>query len=177
MNNVGMAAGDVYKVNIRTFKADRIQRTEERVSGYVADFEGNLRARLRADIDASGAYVAAEFRDLQTGQWQEHFRSYVKNRNQVEVLGFAEDPNIAFILWAGTRRISTSTTSSRARRRRSCSNVASSMPATSSSTVTETAAAYARVKSSASATKARAAPTCSGSRRNSRPWTRGCGPR
>jgi dipeptidyl aminopeptidase/acylaminoacyl peptidase len=98
VNNVGSDAGDVYKVNIRTFKADRIQRTEERVSGYVADFAGNLRARLRADTDGTGAYVAAEFRNLQTGDWQEHFRSYVKNRDEVQVVGFAEDPNIAFIL-------------------------------------------------------------------------------
>ncbi|GAB3376413.1 hypothetical protein GCM10027431_31180 [Lysobacter rhizosphaerae] len=98
VNNVGTAAGDVYKVNIRTFKADRVQRSEERVSGYVTDFDGNLRARLRADLDATGAYIAAEFRNLQTGEWQEHFRSYVKNRDEVQVVGFAEDPNIAFIL-------------------------------------------------------------------------------
>jgi dipeptidyl aminopeptidase/acylaminoacyl peptidase len=98
VDHVGSDAGDVYKVNVRTFKADRVQRTEERVSGYVADFAGNLRARLRADTDGAGAYVAAEFRNLQTGEWQEHFRSYVKNRDEVRVIGFAEDPNIAFIL-------------------------------------------------------------------------------
>jgi len=57
VNNVGTAAGDVYKVNIHTFKADRVQRSEERVSGYVTDFAGNLRARLRADLVLAAALL------------------------------------------------------------------------------------------------------------------------
>lgn len=98
VNNVGTDAGDVYKVNIRTFQADRVQRTEERVAGYLTDLDGNLRARLKNDTDGKGAYVAAEFRNTQSGSWEEHFRSYVKNRDVVEVIGFSEDPNIAFVL-------------------------------------------------------------------------------
>lgn len=98
VNNVGTDAGDVYKVNIRTFQADRVQRTEEHVAGYLTDLDGNLRARLKNDTDGKGAYVAAEFRNTQSGSWEEHFRSYVKNRDVVEVIGFSEDPNIAFVL-------------------------------------------------------------------------------
>ena len=98
VNNVGTDAGDVYKVNIRTFQADRLQRTEERVAGYLTDPDGNLRARLKNDTDGKGAYVAAEFRNTQSGNWEEHFRSYVNSRDVVEVIDFSEDPNVAFIL-------------------------------------------------------------------------------
>lgn len=97
VNAVGMNAGDIYRVDLRTFKAERVQRSEERTAGYKTDFAGNIRARLRTDIDGKGAYVAAEFRDPATNAWSEHFRSYVKDRDEVEVVGFAEDPNIAFI--------------------------------------------------------------------------------
>jgi pimeloyl-ACP methyl ester carboxylesterase len=98
VNSVGTDAGDVYKVNLRTFKADRIQRSEESVAGYVTDLEGRLRARTRYGLDANGAFIAAEFRDPQTGKWDEHFRSHVKERDAVRIIGFAEDPNVAFVL-------------------------------------------------------------------------------
>jgi len=98
VNNVGNNAGDVYRVDLRNYKADRIQMSEERVAGYVTDLDGALRARLQQDVDGTGAYVAAEFRNLETGEWEEHFRSYVKNRDQTEIIGFSNDPNIAFVL-------------------------------------------------------------------------------
>lgn len=98
VNNVGSESGDVYKVNVRTFKSERIQRSEENVSGYVTDAAGNLRARLKLDVDGQGAFVAAEFRNPATGNWEEHFRSHVKNRDVTSLIGFAEDPNTAFIL-------------------------------------------------------------------------------
>lgn len=97
VNNVGMDAGDVYKVNVRTRKSERIQRAGEHDAGYITDRAGNLRARLKADVDGTGAYVVAEIRNLQTGNWEEHFRSYLKNRDTVEIVGFAKDPNTAFV--------------------------------------------------------------------------------
>lgn len=98
VNSVGSNAGDVYSVDLRNFKTERIQMSEERVAGYVTDFDGNLRARLKQDMDGNGAYIAAEFKNLQSGQWEEHFRSYVKNRDQVQIVGFSNDPNVAFVL-------------------------------------------------------------------------------
>jgi dipeptidyl aminopeptidase/acylaminoacyl peptidase len=98
VTNVGSNAGDIYRVDLRNFKAERIQMSEGRVSGYVTDLDGNLRARLKQDIDGTGAYVSAEFRNLETGKWEEHFRSYVKDRNTTEIIGFSDDPNIAFVL-------------------------------------------------------------------------------
>ncbi len=97
VNNVGVNAGDVFKVNVRTGRNERMQRSDDRVSGYVADLDGNIRARLKGQIDGGGAYVAAEFRNA-SGGWEEHFRSYVKTRDVVQVIGFSEDPNIAYVL-------------------------------------------------------------------------------
>lgn len=94
----GNSAGDVYRVNIRTYSAARIQMSEERVAGYLTDLDGELRARTRGDTDGTGAFIATEFRQPGTSQWVEHFRSYVKDRDVSEVLGFADDPNIAFML-------------------------------------------------------------------------------
>lgn len=97
VNNIGSNSGDVFRVDLRDFSSERIQMTEERVAGYVTDLDGSLRARLQQNVDGTGAYVAAEFRNAQTGAWEEHFRSYVKNRDRTEIIGFSSDPNIAFI--------------------------------------------------------------------------------
>jgi dipeptidyl aminopeptidase/acylaminoacyl peptidase len=91
-------AGDVFKVNIRTNRAERIHRADDKIAGYVTDLEGNLRARTRADVDTRGAFVAAEIREAGSGNWVEHFRSYVKERDAVQIVGFAKDPNVAFVL-------------------------------------------------------------------------------
>jgi len=98
INNVGSNSGDVYRVDLRDSTSERIQMSEERVAGYVTDLDGNLRARLKQDLDGSGAYVSAEFRNLQTDRWEEHFRSYVKDRDQIQIIGFAREPGIAFVL-------------------------------------------------------------------------------
>jgi len=90
--------GDVFKVNVRTYRAERIQRTDEKIAGYITDLDGNLRARTRADVDGTGAFIAAEILEPGTGKWAEHFRSYVKARDVVQIVGFAKDPNTAFLL-------------------------------------------------------------------------------
>ena len=91
-------SGDVFKVNVRTYRAERIQRSDDKVAGYVTDLDGNLRARTRGDVDGTGAYIAAEIREPGSGNWVEHFRSYVKTRDVVQIVGFAKDPNTAFLL-------------------------------------------------------------------------------
>ena len=97
VNGSGSNSGDVYKVNLRSFTSQRIQKTEERVAGYMTDLNSELRARLRQDVDSTGAYISTEFRNVETGRWEEHFRSYVKDRDINQVVGFADDPNIAFV--------------------------------------------------------------------------------
>ncbi len=98
VNDVGTTQGDIYRVDVKTARAERIQRGEEKAAGYVTDLEGNVRARLRLDNDSKGAYIATELRDPDTGAWEEHFRSYAKDRDVVEVVTFSKDPNIAYVL-------------------------------------------------------------------------------
>ena len=97
VNNVGANAGDIYRVDLESFKSERIQISDENVGGYVTDLDGTLRSRQRLGQDGTGAYVVVEFRNLQTGAWEEHFRSHVKDRNEFSVIGFSTDPGIAFI--------------------------------------------------------------------------------
>ena len=89
--------GDIYRVNVYTMAAERIQRGSEKVFGYKADLKGELRARRVEDIDKDGIYIATELRDPATGVWQEHFRSHAKDRNLVDVVGFSTDPNVVYI--------------------------------------------------------------------------------
>jgi dipeptidyl aminopeptidase/acylaminoacyl peptidase len=96
VNSAGTNQGDIFKVDIRNGRTERIQRSEERVSGYLADREGNLRSRLKFDSDGNGAFTAVQFRGADGG-WSEHFRSYAKDRDVTDVVGFIEDPNIAII--------------------------------------------------------------------------------
>jgi dienelactone hydrolase len=91
-------AGDVFKANVRTNRAERIHRADSKIAGYVTDLEGNIRARTRADVDGKGAFIAAEILEAGKGTWVEHFRSYVKERDAVQIVGFAKDPNTAFVL-------------------------------------------------------------------------------
>ncbi|RPD86428.1 prolyl oligopeptidase family serine peptidase [Luteimonas sp. 100069] len=97
VNTIGSSAADVYRVDLRNYSSARVQMSGENVAGYVTDLDGELRARLRSNVDSVGAYIAAEFRNPETNSWDEHFRSYVKNRDQTQIIGFGSDPNIAFV--------------------------------------------------------------------------------
>jgi pimeloyl-ACP methyl ester carboxylesterase len=97
INDAGASSGDVFKVNVHTNRAERVQRSDEKISGYLTDLEGNIRARNRADVDGTGAFVTAEILERGTGNWVEHFRSYVKNRDVTEIVAFSTDPNVAFV--------------------------------------------------------------------------------
>jgi dipeptidyl aminopeptidase/acylaminoacyl peptidase len=97
INHFGSSSGDVFKVNVRDNRSERIQRSDAKIGGYVTDLDGNLSARIRQDVDSTGAYIAAEFQEHNSGKWSEHFRSYVKDRDVTEIVGFSKDPNIAFI--------------------------------------------------------------------------------
>lgn len=88
---------DVLRLNVRTNRSERIQRSGERVIGYSTDLNGELRVRNIADRDGEGLYIATEFRSA-SGGWEEHFRSHVKNREVFSVAGFSTDPNIAYVI-------------------------------------------------------------------------------
>lgn len=89
--------GDVLHLNVRTNRSQRIHRASERVLGYSTDLEGELRVRSVVGRDSDGLYVAAEFR-ASSGSWEEHFRSHIRDRETFAVVGFAADPNIAYVV-------------------------------------------------------------------------------
>ncbi len=95
--NRGLTSGDIFKVEVRTGRAERIQRADEKTAGYVTDLEGNLRARARNGTDGTGAFVSTEIRNAK-GDWEEIAKSYGKDREIFAFVGFSKDPNIAFIL-------------------------------------------------------------------------------
>lgn len=97
VNNFGANSGDVYKVNIKTGKAEIVQRRSSKTGGYGTDLQGNIRVRSRSDVDSTGHYITTEFKNLD-GTWTEHFRSYSKDRNIQEIVGFSKDGNTAYLL-------------------------------------------------------------------------------
>jgi dipeptidyl aminopeptidase/acylaminoacyl peptidase len=97
VNGTGTSQGDIYRVEASTGKAVRVQRADEKTASYVTDLNGDIRGRARLDQDGGGAYVITEIRDPKTDAWQQHFKSYAKARDVVEVVGFSKDPNIAFV--------------------------------------------------------------------------------
>lgn len=97
VNNTGANSGDVYRVNVHTGRAERIQRADEKTAGYITDLEGVLRARSRGGTDGTGAFISSEVRNAK-GEWEEIARTYAKDREIFTFVGFSKDPNIAYIL-------------------------------------------------------------------------------
>jgi dipeptidyl aminopeptidase/acylaminoacyl peptidase len=93
----GTNQGDIYRVDVTNGRSERIQRAEEHVGEYGTDLNGQVRARAQLDTDTRGAYVALELRNPDTGAWEEHFRTYAKDRDIIEVAGFATDGNTAYL--------------------------------------------------------------------------------
>lgn len=97
-NNILVSVGaDVYRLNVRNNRAERIQRGGERTIGYETDLNGELRVRVIIDRDATGLYTATQFRTA-NGAWEEHARSYARDREVFSIAGFSTDPNIAYVI-------------------------------------------------------------------------------
>jgi len=84
---------DLFRYNVRTGVAARVQRLGEDDGSVLVDGKGAARAKTRGGIDSKGAYIATEIRNADSGQWEEHFRSYVKDRDEVEIVGVGTRPN------------------------------------------------------------------------------------
>lgn len=96
--NILLSIGaEVYRLNVRTNRSERIQRAGERTIGYDTDLTGALRTRAIADRDENGLYISTQFR-TETGGWEEHIRNHVKDREVFAIAGFTDDPNIAYVI-------------------------------------------------------------------------------
>ncbi len=90
-------AGDVYRVNVHTGAARRVELASERFGSYRADLKGDIRAKQEVNYDGGKVYIAQWIRNPDTGAWEEHFRSSLKDREIREVVAFTTDPNIAYV--------------------------------------------------------------------------------
>lgn len=88
--------GDVYALNLYTGRAERRERGSDRFGGQQADLNGDIRARSEIDFDSGAVYIA-QWLKSPDGQWAEHFRSYARDRQDISIAGFSNDPNIVFV--------------------------------------------------------------------------------
>jgi dipeptidyl aminopeptidase/acylaminoacyl peptidase len=89
--------GDVLKVDLYSGETAKLENASDKFFSYRADLTGQIRARQSSDFEDGKLYVAQWFKDPTTGQWSEHFRNYAKDRENMDVVGFATDPNIVFV--------------------------------------------------------------------------------
>lgn len=89
--------GDIYRVEIYNGNAERIYRGSDKFGAVKVDVTGQLRSRTGVDYENGNLYLSTWLRDIKTGDWNEHFRSFAKDRNLVDVVGFTKDPNIIYI--------------------------------------------------------------------------------
>lgn len=87
---------DVFRYNVRTGSATRLMRLGEFDRNVWVNAAGVPWAKARAGTDGGGAFVAIDFRAINDG-WEEHFRSYVKNRDVVDVIAPGAKANVAII--------------------------------------------------------------------------------
>lgn len=87
---------DVFRYNVRTGSATRLMRLGENDSNVWVNAAGVPWAKSRSNTDSRGAFVAIDFRGS-NGDWEEHFRSYVKDRDVVDVVAAGAKSNIAII--------------------------------------------------------------------------------
>jgi dipeptidyl aminopeptidase/acylaminoacyl peptidase len=87
---------DIFRYNVRTGAASRLMRLGESDASVWVNSAGFPWAKSRFGTDAGGAYVSIDFRSA-GGEWAEHFRSYVKNRDIVDVVAFGSSPGTAII--------------------------------------------------------------------------------
>jgi pimeloyl-ACP methyl ester carboxylesterase len=84
---------DLFRYNVRNGSSTRILRVGENDIEILVDGAGQPRAKTRSGTDSKGLYIATELRNMASGAWEEHFRSYVKDRDVVEVVSLGAAPN------------------------------------------------------------------------------------
>lgn len=87
---------DISRYNLRTNTLSRIMRLGERDGSVKVDGKGQPWSKTRADSDDKGTFFAIDFKDA-AGNWAEHFRTYLKTRDLIEVVGRGSKPGTAII--------------------------------------------------------------------------------
>ncbi|WP_146197923.1 alpha/beta hydrolase family protein [Caulobacter endophyticus] len=89
--------GDVFKADVYSGTADRVERGSERFGNLQTDAKGEIRAKTEIDYQDGKAFYVQWIKNPATGQFEEHFRSFLKDRNVFGISGFSSDPNIVYV--------------------------------------------------------------------------------
>ena len=82
----GGLENDIYRYNLRTGVINRVMLLADRDVGVYVDRLGVPMAKRRSGSDGKGVFVALDFRNPTSGNWEEHFRQYVKDREVVDIV-------------------------------------------------------------------------------------------
>lgn len=88
---------DIYRLNLYTGRAGRVERGSTRFTSPRADLFGEIRSVQNFDFDSGAAYIGVWLKHPDSGQMEEHFRWYARDREPVSIAAFTTDPNIVLI--------------------------------------------------------------------------------
>ncbi len=92
-----MTRDGAYKLNVYSGTLGKIYNRSDKFGGEQTDSNGEIRARATTDYEGGRLYVAQYVRDPKTNSWSELFRFFAADRARMELIGFTEDPNIAYV--------------------------------------------------------------------------------
>lgn len=93
----GQSGRDIYKVDVYSGVAQKQAIASGKFFGEQVDLTGEVRARTELNYEDGKAYLATWIKDPTTGKWDEHFRYFAKDREPMQIVGFSQDPNIAYL--------------------------------------------------------------------------------
>lgn len=93
----GVSGRDIYKVDVYTGQAARQTLGSGKFASEQVDLQGEVRARQELNYQDGNVYIAQWVRNPETNRWEEHFRWFAKDREPMSIVGFTNDPNIAYL--------------------------------------------------------------------------------
>lgn len=96
-NILVMTYEGAFKLNVYTGSLAKIYNRSDKFFGEQTDNNGEIRARQTADYEGGRLYVAQYVRNPKTNSWTELFRYFAADRARMDLIGFTEDPNIAYV--------------------------------------------------------------------------------
>lgn len=89
--------GAIYKANLVTGKFALQERVGDQDGDLIYDNSGQLRAKSRINFTDGNLYISQMLRHPDTGEFNEHFRAYAKDRELPKIASLTKDPNIVLI--------------------------------------------------------------------------------
>ncbi len=90
-------ARDLFRYNVRTGVATRLMRLADSDAEVIVDAQGRPRAKRRAGFVGNDIAIATDLRNLETGAWEQHFLTLVKDREAITVLGPGTRPGTMIV--------------------------------------------------------------------------------